>query len=113
DAHAGDDAVPGNHSEVSPLIVMSVAPTAGVDLLQAGNVSVDLPQHSGDSSGVVASVNADTSMYVVGRNPDRRHLGNNGGYGSAPGAIDGPFRSPSYGHLEIFEHSNLRGLPPS
>jgi hypothetical protein len=93
--------------------VRPVAPAAGVDLLQAGNVSVDLAQYGGDAAGVVAPVDADAGVYVVGRNPDRRHLRDNRSNGQAPGAIDGPFPSSSRGHLEIFKHLNLRILTPS
>ena len=112
-AYAGDDATPGDLAKVSPLIVMPVAPAAGGDLLQAGNVSIDLAQHGGDAAGVVAPIDADAGMYVVGRNPDRRPLLNNRSSGQAPGTTDGPVRPPSHGHLKIFKHLNLRGLVPS
>src|SRR5207248_462912 len=47
----------------------SAAP--GINLLQAGNVRVDFTQHSGDSPGVIAPVDPDAGMNVVGHDSNR------------------------------------------
>ena len=43
----------------------------GIDFLKASDVRVDFTQHSGDSPGVIAPVDSDTGVNVVGDDANR------------------------------------------
>jgi len=53
---------------------MPFAWAARVHLLQASNVGIYLPQHRADSARIVAPVNPDAGMNIVGDDPDRWDL---------------------------------------
>src|SRR5277367_1331719 len=58
--------------KISRLIAMQSAVAPGIDLLQTGDVGVDLTQHGCDPRRVVPAVDSDASMDVVGYHTDRR-----------------------------------------
>jgi len=72
DSGAEYDPAAGCLTQVSPLIGMAPDPAAGTDFLQAGNVGVDFAQHRDDSGRVIASVDTNAFVDVVGYYPNRR-----------------------------------------
>jgi hypothetical protein len=50
---------------------MTSGAAAGVHFLEAGDVRVDFAQHSGDSARVIAPVDADASVNVIGYDSNR------------------------------------------
>src|SRR6516162_3533856 len=84
--HAGAEnhAAAGCFTQISPLIGRSSDARAGIHLLQACNVGIDLAQDRDYSVGIVASVDTDAGMNVVGDYPNRGcFLGEWGAGGSA------------------------------
>ena len=57
--------------EISRLIGVEPGSAADADLLQTGDVGIDFVQHGGDPRRVVAPVDADAAMDVVGDHLDR------------------------------------------
>ncbi len=66
-----DDLTPGRLAEISPLVLMPPGAAPGIDFLEAGNVRVDFTQHSGDSPGVIAPVDPNAGMNIVGYDSNR------------------------------------------
>ena len=71
DAGSEDDPTPGRLTEISPLIGMPSGAAPGINFLKAGDVRVDFTQHGGDSPGVIAPVDSDACMNVVGHDSNR------------------------------------------
>ena len=74
DAGTGDDLATRGLAEISPLVRIVIDASAGVYLLQASDVCGDLAQHGTDAARIVAPVNADAGMNVVGDDSDRGGL---------------------------------------
>jgi hypothetical protein len=86
DAGSEDDPTPGRLTEISPLIGMPPGAASGINFLKAGNVRVDFTQHSGDSPGVIAPVDPDAGMNVVGHDSNREAVRRPDGLRSNAGA---------------------------
>ena len=71
DAGSEDDPAPRRLTEISPLIGMPSGAAPGINFLKAGDVRVDFTQHSGDSPGVIAPVDPDACMNVIGHDSNR------------------------------------------
>jgi hypothetical protein len=73
---------------------MTSGAAAGINFLKAGDVRVDFTQHSGDSPGVIAPVDPDASMNVVGHDANREAVRRPNGLRSNAGAAVDP-RAPA------------------
>src|SRR5271169_3158019 len=88
-AGSEDDPTPGRLTQISPLIGMPPGAASGIDFLKAGDVRVDFTQHSSDSPGVIAPVDSDAGMNVVGHDSNRDAVrGPNGLRSNAGMAVD-------------------------
>src|SRR6516225_4050223 len=86
DAGPEDDPTPGRLAQISPLIGMPPSAAPGIDFLKTGDVRVDFTQHSGDSPGVIASVDPDAGMNIVGDDSNREAARSPDGLRSNAGA---------------------------
>jgi len=67
---AQNDLGTGRLGEVSSLIALKLGTTPDTDLLQAGNVGADFAQDGSDAAGVIAAIDPDASMNVIGHHAD-------------------------------------------
>ena len=88
DAGPEDDPTPRRLTEISPLIGMPPSAPSGIDFLKTGDVRVDFTQHSGDSPGVIAPVDSDAGMNVVGHDSNRETVRRPNGLRSNAGAAN-------------------------
>src|ERR1700756_4711938 len=88
DAGAEDHSTADGRCQIGPLISRPSSAWASVHLLQTRDVGVYLAQNCDDAIWIVASVDADAGVYVVGTNPDRRQMfGNRYGSGGCSALI--------------------------
>jgi len=66
DAGPEDDLAPGRLAQIGPLLGMPPGAASGINFLQTGDVGIDFTQHSRDSARVIAPVDADAGMNVIG-----------------------------------------------
>src|ERR1700730_16881910 len=88
DAGPEDNLAPGRLAQIGPLLGMPPGAASGIDFLKAGDVRVDFTQHSGDSPGVIAPVDPDASMNIVGHDSNRETVRRPNGLRSNAGAAN-------------------------
>ena len=75
DTGAKDDPAPGRLAQIGPLIGVPPGAAASIDFLQAGDIGIDFAQYRGNAARVIAPVDANAGMNVVGYDANRTILG--------------------------------------
>ena len=75
DPGAEDDPTPGRLAQIGPLIGMPPGAAASTDFLQAGDIGIDFAQYCGNAARIIAPVDANAGMNVIGYDANRMILG--------------------------------------